>query len=972
MGEFRSFVISSALAAIYLMLVAGAASSFEARNLSKEEQSRLDGLWEIILQKRKGPFGANTCVCTDGRSAPVLSKSGEVRNICGEKTSFCAAFKAEWGIDLENDGVYVANLFSRDLYEWDRIENHVDLVRGYILERFIIDTAPSNKLSEMRQYGGLSGAEYEVEAQRKFYERFLAREDYNDFRQFLLAYELQKRHFARGGFGKMQEVRNMASRIQGVDSKFKPLRDAVHNQVSASLIPLLEEYRDARTGKKAAQMTDELIVEIRTLTSLDVNALDEDVASIENKDMLQSLSNQLAKASAANGLETMAHLGEMMRLAREMVASGLVNPADRRRAIDLNVIASSVMQSEGVRLLEEPLKAGEAIKMMRALVDGAYGVGLLSARERRAAANNLDRLSSQTSIAREELEQRLMLAERVVEWAQNSAVLAFSEVWSQWVHLMPEVVLLPDDILRGSPLLLFADTHQKITDYVTGRGSVRHDVAGSAFTGGMRALNPGLAVGPLLLNPESGSYSRADLVALEATPEDLQPTAGIVTQGEGNVVSHVQLLARALGIPNAVSATPPFEAIETLADKEIFYAVTPGGRIVLKDVATLSELEKEVYSEYVANLKRVDDGELSGEQSSNKLHIDKDRLDLSATAPVNLKDLRRKDSGIVSGPKAAFLGELKHLFPDNVARGIVLPFGVYHKHYQSALVTVPEELSGKNIAQAGTPLPEFVRATYDEFFGKMIPSGMSEKELSSWIKPRLDIIGESITATPLDESLKTAISQELEAAGLIDPNDASKTIGCFVRSDTNVEDLENFNGAGLNLTIFNLVSLEEIYQGVKRVWASPFRYRSFSWRQTLIDDPEWVLPSIIILESIPSEKSGVAITADINTGNADAILMATSEGVGGAVDGTPAETLLWSSPDDIELVTMFKSPSRRLLRADGGVDDVASTGSEQVLSLNEIDALAAAAKKIEDSLEPTKNSIGENRPWDIEYGFADG
>ena len=348
-------------------------------------------------------------------------------------------------MDLEMDGVYVANLFSRDMYEWDRIANHVDLVRGYILERYIIDTSPKNKLSEMRQYGGLSGAEYEVEAQRKFYERFLSRDDYNDFRQFLLAYELQKRHFARGGFGKMQEVRNMASRIQGVDSEFKPLRDAVHNQVSASLIPLLEKYRDANAGKKTAKMTDELISEIRALTLLDVNALDEDVAAIENKSLQQSLSDHLAKASVADGLETMAKLGEMMRLAREMVAAGLVNPADRRRAIDLNVIASSVMQSEGARLLEEPLTVGEAVAMMRALVDGAYGVGLLSARERRAAVTNLDRISSQPNIAREELEHRLALAERVVEWAQNSAVLAFSEVWSQWVHLMPEVVRLPDE-----------------------------------------------------------------------------------------------------------------------------------------------------------------------------------------------------------------------------------------------------------------------------------------------------------------------------------------------------------------------------------------------------------------------------------------------------------------------------------------------------------------------------------------------
>lgn len=974
MYRIKAFLFCCMAAVISMVLAIQAASAFEARKLSNDEKSRLDRSWKTIQQKVKGPFGANTCVCTDGRSAPVLTKSGGIRNICGEKTKFCAAFKADWGKDLEKDGVYVANIFSRDLHEWDRIANHMDLVRGYIMERYIIDTVPKNKLSEMRQYGGLSGAEYEVVAQREFYNRFLTLTDYNDFRHYLLAYELQKRHFARGGFGKMQEVRNMASRIQGVDKSFKPLRDAVHNQVSASLIPLLVDYRDNRAGAKAKKMTEELIDEIRVLTALDVSALDEDVAAIENEQFRQGLSDHLAKASQAQGVQVMANLGNLMRMSREFVAAGLVHADDRRRAIDLNVIASTVMQSEGARLLEgDQLTVSTAIAMMRALVDGSYGVGLLSGRERTAAAANLDRLmNEQGNLPRAELEKRMELAERVVEWAQNTTVLAFSEVWAQWVHLMPEIVRLPDDILRGSPLLLFADTHQMVTDLATGRGDVRNDVAGKSITGGLRALNPGLAVGPMLLNPESGTYSRSELVALEATPEDLQPTAGIITQGEGNVVSHVQLLARALGIPNAVSASEPFAAVESLAGKDVLYVVTPGGRVILKDVLDMNQLEQDVYLEYAGNLEREDDGDLSGGGGSGKLHIDKDQLVLTATSPVNLTEVRRKDSGKLSGPKAAFLGELKNLFPDNVARGVVLPFGVYHKHYQSAVVSVPKDLDGKGIAKAGQPLPEFVRATYDEFFGKMIPGGMGEKELSEWIKPRLDVIGESITRSPMDEALKAEIAAELKAAGLMDPNDSTRTVGTFVRSDTNVEDLENFNGAGLNLTIFNLLTLDEIYGGIKQVWASPFRYRSFSWRQTLIDDPEWVLPSIIILESIPSEKSGVAITADINSNNPDAILMATSEGVGGAVDGTPTETLLWTPGGDLELVTMFKSPTRRLLTAAGGTEVVPATGSEYVLSESEIDELVKAAQKIRENFESATNAAGEARPWDIEYGFANG
>ncbi len=966
------FVSTISLASLWT-----SANGFEARKLSPDETERLDKAWSISLQKIKGPFGPNTCVCRDGRSAPLLTKSGQLQNICGDQTLFCAAYKAEWGADLEKDGVYVANIFSRDLYEWDRIASHDDLVRGYILERYIVDTVPDNKLSEMRRYGGLSGAEYEIVAQPEFYERFLSRDDYNDFRDFLLAYELQKRYFARGGFGKMQEVRNMASRIQGIDPKFKPYRDAVHNQVSASLVPLLQDYRKKPANARTAELTDALIAEIQALTSLDVAALDEDIEAIDNDRLRELLATMSARAAKGEGVEALAALGEMMRLSREAVADGSLTPADRRRAIDLNIIASAVVQSEGSSLRDNgAMSIGQTIAMMRALVDTAYGTGLLSSRERASASTNLQFVLLEGgfgdgSVSRAELRHRMELAQRVVEWAQNSAVLAFSEVWSQWLHLMPEVARLPDDILRGSPLLLYADAHQRVSDFATGRGAVRHDIAGSTVTGGVRALNPGLAIGPLLLNPESGRYSRSDLVALESTPEDLQPTAGIVTQGEGNVVSHVQLLARALGIPNSVAAKAPFDAIATLAGNQVFYAVTPKGRVVVKDAASMTELESDVYAEYTANIARSDDGDLSERGGSGKLHIDKTRLDLSQTKPVPLQSLRRKDSGTSSGPKAAFLGELKHLFPENVARGVVLPFGVYYQHYQRARVAVPDRLAGKKIAKPGQPLPEFVRATYAEFFGKMIPGGASETELSDWIKPRLDIIVESILATELDDGLKKEIADELDKQGLIDPTDTSRSVGCFVRSDTNVEDMESFNGAGLNLTIFNLVSLEDIYAGIKEVWASPFRYRSFSWRQTLIDDPEWVLPSVIILESIPSEKSGVAITADINSGSPDAVLMATSEGVGGAVDGTPAETLLWSSYG-IDLVTMFKSPTRRLLKPEGGVELVPSTGREHVLSDEEINKLVSAALKIEASLEPTLNSSGAPRPWDIEYGFADG
>jgi phosphoenolpyruvate synthase/pyruvate phosphate dikinase len=192
-----------------------------------------------------------------------------------------------------------------------------------------------------------------------------------------------------------------------------------------------------------------------------------------------------------------------------------------------------------------------------------------------------------------------------------------------------------------------------------------------------------------------------------------------------------------------------------------------------------------------------------------------------------------------------------------------------------------------------------------------------------------------------------------------------------VRSDTNVEDLDSFNGAGLNLTLFNMGSLDDIYAGLREVWASPFQLRSFSWRQTLIDEPLWVLPSVVILESVPSDKSGVLVTCDIADGDQTKMTIATSEGVGGAVDGTSAETLVWS-PEGVKVLTLYKSPWKNALIPGGGSRVVPASGKEEVLTPREIDELVAAGKAVSQKLEPARDSAGRPRPWDIEFGFSNG
>lgn len=954
---------------IALIGVTTRAAAFRPPALSAQEQKILRDNFALCTAKRKGPYTENFCVCPGGAKVAVMGPGGQIRTPCKDPL-FCAAFRAPWAEALAKQRLYIANIFARDLFLWETFPDHHDLVRGYILEQYFTASNPNHKLSQLKAFGGLSGAEYETSASARFFERYLTAPEFDGNRDFLLACELQKRYFVRAGLGQIEKVRALSARIEKADAAFKPLRDAIHNQISPGLVPQLVAFRDPLPPGPTRAEIDELIAELETLTSLDERALTRQVAEIQDAP-LRALLAALIPAATADPVDAIASFGQLMALGRQTVAARAVPSGDARRLVDLNVTAAGVIQQRGVALLQghTGLQVKQYLRLLSALTDATYGTGLLGNREREAAVGALRGLMTAPEQSRQPFNQQLRAAERVVEWAQSNATLAFAEVWAPWTFLLPQIGSVRDDILRSSPLLLYAQVVRRLDDYAAGSRRPRHDLFGAEVDTGVRALNPGLAMGRLRVAPKPDAYSRDEIVALPDTPADLEPAAGIVTQGEGNVLSHVQLLARALGIPNIVLGASAYQRISSHDGQQVFFLVTPGGRVIIKQSSAMTPQERAVYEEYTRNQPRKATGSLGG--GGPRLHIDRAKIDLTKNMPIDLKQVRRKDSGRFCGPKAAYLGELKQLFPDHVARGIVVPFGAYYDHYQNAQVAVPEKLRGRNLATPGDRLPNFVARTYKEFFEVTIPATKSDTELSAWITPRLEVIRYSIRQAPLSPALQRAIRDGLDRDGLLQMDDKTQSVGCFVRSDTNVEDLDNFNGAGLNLTLFNRKSLDDIYEGLKEVWASPFEFRSFSWRQTLIDDPLWVLSSVVILESVSNDKSGVLVTADINTGETQMMTVATAEGVGGAVDGTSAETLLWS-PQAVQLVTLFKSPWKNQLQPGGGSAIVPSSGKDTVLEPDELRQIIGAGQAISEKLEPVYDPAGKPRPWDIEFGFRNG
>ena len=121
--------------------------------LTPEDKKTLNDAYKTIKSKIKGPYTANYCTCEDGRKAPVADKNMKVRpRPCaadfGNKQLFCSAYRNDYAEILARYGVYVANIFSNEVYLWDRHKDHHRLVRGFILEKFHMDMHPEAKLAQ--------------------------------------------------------------------------------------------------------------------------------------------------------------------------------------------------------------------------------------------------------------------------------------------------------------------------------------------------------------------------------------------------------------------------------------------------------------------------------------------------------------------------------------------------------------------------------------------------------------------------------------------------------------------------------------------------------------------------------------------------------------------------------------------------------------------------------------------------------
>ena len=136
---------------------------------------------------------------------------------------------------------------------------------------------------------------------------------------------------------------------------------------------------------------------------------------------------------------------------------------------------------------------------------------------------------------------------------------------------------------------------------------------------------------------------------------------------------------------------------------------------------------------------------------------------------------------------------------------------------------------------------------------------------------------------------------------------------------------------------------------------------------------EFMFPAVVIQLAFPAEKSGVMVTADVESGEEGWITVAANEGPGGGVEGQSTESLrIDTRTGEVRFLAQATEPERPVLSPTGGVDHEPASGTEAVLQPGEIDQLVDFARHVHERFPSLRDEAGNPLPADVEFAFRNG
>jgi hypothetical protein len=915
-----------------LLLCVGSVSAASAQELPAP--ATLRGWIEEMKQAPRGPFERIRWFCADGTVLPpkagaCVPHGGGIQH--GERNARAEA--------LREGGYRVANVLAElEPGEFTGAEADLDALRQILLERFLIGWDDGWIFRGARSYRGAFQAEDDEAAAKAVVLAMLADPAWRTAARFALLRESVRLLPVGTEPSLASEVRLQALQIADRDSGFMPLRAKIHGSPDPGDAGRVREYASASGRPGLIEEYERLAARIDELYGSEAaDAVESLAAGIQDRELSNTLIEAVGKLRKT----------EIPGQRLAILASLLVDIRDRFPRLETPEITLAALQAS-LTIEDEVYAAGNALSeklpgysrlqrlwLLEYTARALYGAGFLSKRHLEGVTASIVRLENARPLEVDAYRREIAYLARLPEWSNRWLAFTFADAVPRLAALEPEVHLYSQDRLRGSPVLFYSATLDTLSLDVDALAGIRHELFGEAVGAGLRALNPGIAEGRLMADGKAHEELASDgIYLLPETVSELPRVAGILTEGEGSSLSHVQLLARNLGIPNVVVGRELLPRVRERSGTRVVMAVSPGGVVRLgKSGPSWDAL-------------------LGKDELADDLVIrpDLEKLDIATTDFLPLASLRATDSGRASGPKGANLGELKFQFGAAVPDGFVIPFGAFRT------------LLERELEPGGPSVFEWMVESYDTL--EATDPGRRDARAAKFLARLRGWIQTVELPAEFVAGLRTRLEQTFGPDG---------SYGVFVRSDTNVEDLPGFTGAGLNLTVPNVSGFDAILAAIREVWASPFTERAFGWRQSNMEQPEFVFPAVVVQRAVPSEKSGVMVTADLDSGKTGFATVAVNEGVGGAVDGQASESLLIDlDSGDARFLAQATAPQRTVLLRGGGVDKAAASGTDAVLRPKEIRQLVGLARSLPAKVPSIQTEEGKPAPADVEFAFLDG
>jgi hypothetical protein len=825
---------------------------------------------------------------------------------------------------------------------WDSGEQNSRL-KQYQLGKYLFGVDNGWILEKAQFYRGAIQSEDEEAAGIDFYKWLLAKDDALEKNYFLIRQSLKDIPHS-GDDNLAQLMRSQSKVISDTYSPFMDLRIKIHGQPESGDIEKVKAFKEKQGTKLSAKTIAQLDELIGTMTQfytpVDINALLQNKKTAKNTALGSKIEAYISKNNTEiNPANLVRETCQLLLTLRKQLRKEKGALA-RLQLLDVSLKLEEIIFKQAPQW--EPANIGEMLDKIYHLGMGTAGAGYVELWEWNELEKSLQPAAA-PSATLGNLTAILETARRQVEWSASMVKANYQEIVDQYTAFEPKAYGFIDDRIRGSIALHLGKSVGELGDFIAEESSLTNKVLTIPNQSTIRGLNPGYAYGELVVvdgSPDDIEVSSEKIYVFERPPADLKPIAGIATVSEGNMVSHVQLLARNLGIPNAALSDENLRSLKKYSGEMVFYAVSNKGNVILKLGADMTSEEKALFAKK--------------ERKDEKIAVPVEKIRLDQTEVLNLRNVDANDSGNLCGPKAANLGQLKKMFPENVVEGLVIPFGIFKEHMDQAM---PGQ--SKSYWQF---LNEMFAAAE-----KMRSQNVSETEVENYQLRELETLRAAIKKMPLKSTFVLEMENKFKSI-------LGKSMGeipVFLRSDTNMEDLKDFTGAGLNLTLFNVTDRTKILEGIKDVWASPYTERSFKWRQKYLSNPENVFPSILVIPSVDVDYSGVLITKGISSGMGNDLTVAISRGAGGAVDGQSAETYLIRMDESYQLLAPAREPLYNSLPTTGGTAKKAATFEARILTKANIKAICELSEKIRETLPKATHSNYEGA-YDVELGFKDG